>query len=86
MSGSVSVNGIQLTAGTMQRLCGYVLQDDVLPATSTVQEYLRCEGFPFVPSAGCQGFRTLAAWPAIVCTIQTPEGLTCAFALYLVIC
>ncbi|KAL3154966.1 hypothetical protein ABBQ38_011494 [Trebouxia sp. C0009 RCD-2024] len=41
VSGRVSVNGKQLTGGTMQRLCGYVLQDDVLPATSTVQEYLR---------------------------------------------
>ena len=41
VSGSVSVNGQPLTAVTMQRLCGYVLQDDVLPGTSTVEEYLR---------------------------------------------
>ncbi len=41
VSGRVSVNGQPLTAVTMQRLCGYVLQDDVLPGTSTVAEYLR---------------------------------------------
>ena len=41
VSGSVSLNGQPLTAVTMQRLCGYVLQDDVLPGTSTVEEYLR---------------------------------------------
>lgn len=40
VSGRVSVNGAPLAATTMQRLCGYVLQDDVLPGTSTVQEYL----------------------------------------------
>lgn len=41
VSGSVSVNEQPLTAVTMQRLCGYVLQDGVLPGTSTVEEYLR---------------------------------------------
>ena len=41
VSGRVSVNGAPLAPVTMQRLCGYVLQDDVLPGTSTVQEYLR---------------------------------------------
>lgn len=41
VSGAVSVNGQVLTGGTMQQLCGYVLQDDVLPGTSTVAEYLR---------------------------------------------
>ena len=41
VSGRVSVNGTPLAAVTMQRVCGYVLQDDVLPGTSTVQEYLR---------------------------------------------
>ena len=41
MAGHVSVNGRPVTAVTMQRLSGYVLQDDVLPGTSTVEEYLR---------------------------------------------
>ena len=54
VSGTVSVNGQPLTAVTMQRLCGYVLQDDVLPGTSTVEEYLRyvfAQGQCLVP--GC---------------------------------
>ena len=60
VSGRVSVNGQPLAAGTMQRLCGYVLQDDVLPGTSTVQEYLRqvVKTLSF-HGLGCSGFR---AW------------------------
>ena len=54
------MNGQPLAAGTMQRLCGYVLQDDVLPGTSTVQEYLR-QVVKTLSShgLGCSGFK---AW------------------------
>ncbi|KAL0042544.1 hypothetical protein WJX79_003095 [Trebouxia sp. C0005] len=51
VSGGVSVNGQPLTAVTMQRLCGYVLQDDVLPGTSTVEEYLRFQADLRLPSS-----------------------------------
>lgn len=42
VSGSVSVDGKTMSAGDrfMRRIAGYVQQDDVLPGTSTVFEYL----------------------------------------------
>ena len=42
VSGTVSVDGKKMTAGDrfMRRIAGYVQQDDVLPGTSTVFEYL----------------------------------------------
>lgn len=42
VSGSVSVDGKRLPAGNrfMRRIAGYVRQDDILPGTSTVFEYL----------------------------------------------
>ncbi|GFR46199.1 hypothetical protein Agub_g7730, partial [Astrephomene gubernaculifera] len=39
-SGEIRVNGHLVTPGQLRSLCGYVLQDDVLPGTSTVFEYL----------------------------------------------
>ena len=41
VSGQVCVNGVAVTGADMGRFAGYVLQDDVLPGSSTVQEYLR---------------------------------------------
>lgn len=41
VAGQVRVNGAVVTGSEMGRLAGYVLQDDVLPGSSTVQEYLR---------------------------------------------
>ena len=41
VSGRVAVNGVAVTGAAMGRFAGYVLQDDVLPGSSTVQEYLR---------------------------------------------
>ena len=42
VSGFVSVDGKRMSAGDrfMRRIAGYVQQDDVLPGTSTVFEYL----------------------------------------------
>ncbi len=40
VSGSIQLNGSVMTARAMRRASGYVPQDDVLPGTSTVWEYL----------------------------------------------
>ena len=53
VSGQVCVNGQAISGTAMGRLAGYVLQDDVLPSSSTVQEYLR--------SACCSSLMLIAA-------------------------
>ena len=44
------MNGAVVTGADMGRFAGYVLQDDVLPGSSTVQEYLRLVHIPCLKS------------------------------------
>jgi len=40
VTGDVRLSGHRLSAAKLRKACGYVLQDDVLPGTSTVWEYI----------------------------------------------
>lgn len=40
VTGDIRLNGCQVSASKLRRASGYVLQEDVLPGTSTVREYI----------------------------------------------